>query len=277
LESSDKYKSILDKQWEADDIRRPSGLYNAMIAPMHTFPIKGAIWYQGESNAGNFDRVNQYRSLLPDLVTSWRKEWGIGDFPFIWVQLAPWMKRSERPEDTSWARMREVMENLQKTIPNGAMACIIDGGSQNDVHPPYKESVGERLALQARRIAYNQDVLASGPTLKAMSVKDNTATLKFDNVGDGLTKKALSLDLGNITVSGDTLVGFTICGTDKKFVNAQARITDKNTVEVWADDVVEPEAVRYAWANFPVANLYNSADLPAGPFRTDDFTPPPGR
>ena len=253
--------------------KRPSRLYNAMIAPIHAFPIKGAIWYQGEGNTRGVDalendRVAQYQFLLPDMIKSWRQKWGVDNFPFYWVQLAPFHKISSTPEDTPWARMREVMDEIQKTVPNGGMACIIDGGSQKDIHPPYKEFAGSRLALLARKHTYGQDVIASGPTLKTSKVVGSKMTLTFDNVGDGLMKKALSLDNDAVKVSGDTLVGFTVAGKDGAFTNAKAKITGKATVEVWADGVAAPTAVRYAWANFPLANLYNSADLPTGPFRT---------
>jgi sialate O-acetylesterase len=251
------------------DVKRPSGLYNAMIASIHAFPIKGAIWYQGEGNAHSNERADQYRYLLPDMIKSWRQNWGVGDFPFYWVQLAPFRLISPEPQDTPWARMREVMDKIQTTVPNGGMACIIDGGSQKDIHPPYKEFAGARLALLARRNTYGQDVLASGPTLTSAKVAGSKMVLTFDNVGDGLMKKALSLDNDTVKVSGETLEGFTVSGKEAAFVNAQARITGKATVEVWADGLDSPTAVRYAWADFPLANLYNSENLPTGPFRTD--------
>ena len=251
------------------DIKRPSALYNAMIASIHAFPIKGAIWYQGEGNAHSNERAEQYRYLLPDMIKSWRQKWGVGDFPFYWVQLAPFKSISPQPQDTPWARMREVMDDIQTTVPNGGMACIIDGGSQKDIHPPYKEFAGARLALLARRNTYGQNILATGPTLKSTKVVGSKMILTFDNVGDGLIKKALSLDNDTVKVSGENPVGFTIAGKELTYKNAQAKISGKTTVEVWADGVAAPTAVRYAWADFPLANLYNSADLPTGPFRTD--------
>ncbi len=259
---------------EPNRTKRPAALYNGMIAPIHGYPIKGAVWYQGEANAHSYDRAIEYRSLLPDMIQSWRERWGVGDFPFFWVQLAPFRKVSDTPQDTAWSWIRETMDKLQQTVPNGGMACIIDAGAQDDIHPPYKEIAGARLALQARKVAYGRDVIASGPVFKAMSKRDGEAVLTLDNVGDGLEQRELHLDLGQVMVSGDALSGFTICGEDKQFVPAQAKITGKNTVEVWSERVNKPVAVRYAWADFPLANLYNSAGLPAGPFRTDDFPPP---
>jgi sialate O-acetylesterase len=257
-----------------DNHRQPYALYNGMIAPIHPFPIKGAVWYQGEANAHTYERVLEYRSLLPDMIESWRARWGLGDFPFIWVQLAPFHKIMEAPQDKPWSWMRETMDKMQGVVPNGGMACIIDGGSQSDIHPPYKEMAGSRLALQARRVAYGQDVIASGPVLKSSERAEGKIKLTFENVGDGLEQRALVLDAGKVDVPGDRLVGFTLCGEDHVFVRAEAKITGKDTVEVWSENIEEPVAVRYAWAEFPLANLYNSAGFPTGPFRTDNFPPP---
>ncbi len=257
-----------------DNPKRPAAFYNGMIAPIHAYPIKGAVWYQGEANAHSYDRAIEYRSLLPDMIQGWRERWGVGDFPFFWVQLAPFRKVSDTPQDTVWSWIRETMDKIQNTVPNGGMACIIDAGAQDNIHPPYKEIAGARLALQARKVAYGQDIIASGPVFSGMEELNGNAILTFDNVGDGLEQRELHLDLGQVTVSGDILSGFTICGEDNQFVPAQAEITGKNTVRVWSDQVDKPVAVRYAWADFPSANLYNSAGLPTGPFRTDDFPHP---
>ena len=254
--------------------KRPAALYNGMIAPIHAYPIKGAVWYQGEANAHSYGRAIEYGSLLPDMIQGWRERWGVENFPFFWVQLAPFRKVSDTPQDTVWSWIRETMDKIQNTVPNGGMACIIDAGAQDNIHPPYKEIAGARLALQARKAAYGQDIIASGPVFNAMKTRNGKAILTFNNVGDGLEQRELHLDLGQVTVSGDSLSGFTICGEDKQLVRAQAEITGKNTVRVWSDQVDKPVAVRYAWADFPLANLYNSAGLPAGPFRTDDFPPP---
>ena len=272
-----------------DNHRQPDALYNGMIAPILPFPIKGAVWYQGEGNARTYERAIEYRSLLPDMIESWRARWDLGDFPFIWVQLAPFGKITEAPQDKPWSWMRETMDKMQGAVPNSGMACIIDGGSQSDVHPPYKEMAGSRLALQVRRVAYGQDIVASGPVLKRSKRKGGKIKLPFlkrsrrkvgkikltfENVGDGLEQHALVLDAGQVKVRGDRLVGFTMCGDDHVFVRAEAKITGKNTVEIWSENVEKPVAVRYAWAEFPLANLYNSAGLPTGPFRTDNFPPP---
>ncbi|MCX7013665.1 MAG: sialate O-acetylesterase [Candidatus Sumerlaeota bacterium] len=245
-------------------LKRPSGLYHFMIAPLQEFRIKGAIWYQGESNAG---RAAQYRTLFPALIESWRTYWGEGDFPFLFVQLASYHQAAEEPEDPEWAYLREA-QTMTLALPNTAMAVAIDGGLQNNVHPPYKPTVGERLALGALKVAYGKDIVYSGPACKKMTVQGNQAVVEFDNVGSALVAKEVDLDGHHL--AGGELKGFAICGEDKKFQWANAVIKD-NTVVVSNPEIQKPVAVRYAWADFPLCNLYNKEELPAVPFRTDEF------
>lgn len=232
-------------------------LYNGMIAPLVPYGIKGALWYQGESNAG---RAVQYQTLLPTLIRDWRTRFGVGEFPFLIVQLANFMATSAQPDDPPWAHLREAQALTARNLPNTGLALAIDIGEAGDIHPRNKQEVGRRLALAARGIAYRQPVTYAGPTYRAMRREANTLRLFFDHA-EGLTAK-------DIPAAGGSLRGFAIAGADGRFVWADARI-DGNTVVVSSPQVPDPSAVRYAWANNPVANLTNRAGLPAAPFRTD--------
>lgn len=232
-----------------------STLFNGMIAPLIPYPIKGAIWYQGESNAG---RAYQYRTLFPAMIEDWRFHWG-SDFPFLLVQLAPFMKIEENPQESAWAELREAQLLATQTLDDVGMAVITDVGEENDIHPRRKEPVGARLALAARAIAYDQDIAYSGPIFTELSIEGGKAILSFDHIAEGLK-----------VAGGGELTGFTIAAEDRKFVNAQAKI-EGDQVVVWSDSVPQPVAVRYGWANYPVVNLANSAGLFASPFRTDDW------
>jgi sialate O-acetylesterase len=240
---------------------RPSELYNGMISPLIPFAIKGAIWYQGESNAG---RAHQYRTLFPDMIKNWRKDWKQPDFPFLFVQLAPFKAIKTEPGDSDWAELRDSQFHTLRTLPKTGMAVITDLGDEKDIHPTKKQPVGERLATAARVVAYGERIVGAGPLFKAMKVKsDKTlgdrAILTFDNVGGGLEAR------------GGELKGFSVCGDDRKFVWAKAEILPDNTIAVSHPDVKKPVAVRFGWADYPVVNLWNKDGLPASPFRTDDF------
>ena len=234
---------------------RPTELYNGMIAPLIPYAIKGAIWYQGESNAG---RAHQYRTLFADMIRNWRNDWDQGDFPFLLVQLAPFMAVKDQPGESAWAELREAQALAARKLPKVGMAVITDVGEEKDIHPKKKEPVGARLALAARKIAYGEHIVYSGPTYKSMKVKEGKAILSFDHVGSGLEARDCELK------------GFAIAGADKKFVWAKAEIQGDKVI-VSSPDVSEPVAVRYGWADFPVVNLWNKDGLPASPFRTDDF------
>lgn len=238
-----------------DKPNSPGGLYNAMIHPLLGYGIRGVIWYQGESNAS---RAYQYRTLFPAMIEDWRGHWGQGDFPFLLVQLAPFTAIKAEPGESDWAELREAQLLATKVLKNVGMAVITDLGDEKDIHPKPKGPVGERLALCARAIAYGEDITYSGPLYRSMEVRDDRIVLSFDHVDGGLEAR------------GGELKGFTICGADRKFVNAYAEIKG-DTIEVYSPGVPEPVAVRFGWANYPVVNLYNKAGLPASPFRTDDF------
>ncbi|MCS3795489.1 sialate O-acetylesterase [Niastella sp. OAS944] len=235
---------------------QPTGLFNAMIAPMLNYSIKGVIWYQGESNAG---RPVEYRTLFPAVITTWRQQWKQGNFPFLFVQLANYMQTKEVPGESSWAMTREAQLKTL-SLPNTGMAVISDIGEWNDIHPLNKEDVGKRLALWAQRNDGDNKVVYSGPLLASSKIMGNKIILTFSNTGSGLIAKG-----------GGELKYFAIAGDDKKFVWAKAAIEGKNVI-VWSDKVPQPVAVRYAWADNPEgANLYNKESLPASPFRTDSW------
>lgn len=237
----------------------PTLLYNGMIAPLVNFPITGVIWYQGESNAG---RAHEYAAFFQRLIKDWRNHWQDNKMPFLFVQLANFMKPVNTPSDDLWAELRESQAKAL-SLPYTGMATAIDIGMETSIHPTNKQEVGRRLALLAQKIVYgHKDLIASGPMFKEMQIKENAAYLTFTNVGKGFKVKG---KYGYIKE-------FTIAGKDKKFFWAKAEIIDKNTIKVWSDKVVDPIAVRFAWAQNPAElNLYNSEGLPALPFRTDSW------
>ncbi len=229
----------------------PTGLYNGMIAPLLPYVIKGVCWYQGESNTGN---PENYRRLFAALVNSWREDWRLGEFPVLYVQLPNFMAAATGPEESNWARLREE-QRLGLALPNTAMAVTIDAGEENDLHPQDKKTVGRRLALAARKLAYGEDLVHQGPMLARWEVKGETAVVSFTSVGGGLVAKG-----------GGPLGGFELCGADRKFYRAEAEISGGQVI-VRCSQVKQPFGIRYAWANNPAqANLYNKEGLPASPF-----------
>jgi sialate O-acetylesterase len=234
---------------------RPAVLYNAMIAPLQPYAIRGVIWYQGEAN---HRRAFQYQPLFSALIRSWRADWGQGDFPFLFVQLAPFRPDNVGPDDCSWAELREAQRLTSLAIPQTAMAVITDAGAENDIHPRNKEPVGARLALAARAIAYGEPLEYSGPTYDTMKIEGDHVVLRFQHAAGGLVAR------------GGELKGFTVAGEDGKFVEAQAVIQDDRVI-VRSPQVPRPVAARYGWANYPIVNLYNNLELPASPFRTDNL------
>lgn len=231
----------------------PASHYHAMIRPLVPYGIRGAIWYQGEANRG---LPRFYRQLFPALIQNWRDDWGQGDFPFLYVQLANFRGRDPYPSEKAiWAELREVqLQSL--AVPKTGMAVTIDIGEGGNIHPRNKQDVGKRLALAAGAVAYGNDLVYSGPLYDALKVEGDKARVRFKHTGGGLLAK------------GDKLKGFVIAADDKKFVWAEAKI-DGASVLVWSDQVVKPAHVRYAWADNPDCNLYNKEGLPATPFRTD--------
>jgi len=234
----------------------PTFLFNAMIHPLLKYSIRGAIWYQGESNA---DRAYQYRTLFSLMINDWRTLWNQHDFPFLFVQLANYKAAVPDPGASDWAELREAQLMALK-LKNTGMAVAIDLGDADDIHPKNKQDVGTRLTLVARNIAYGENIVYSGPLYERMKKEKNRIRLFFKHTGSGLLVK-----------NGDSLKGFAIAAKDRKFVWAKA-VIEGNTVVIWNDQVEKPEAVRYAWADNPAGcNLYNKEGLPASPFRTDDW------
>ena len=240
------------------DQHNPYVLWNGMVAPLLPYAIKGALWYQGESNSPT---ASIYRDLMETLIGDWRKQFNQGDFPFIYVQLANIGKRYDSiPASGGAEAIKREAQLLNLSIPNTAMVVAIDNAdplNMINVHPKNKQEIARRAVLAARAIAYGEKITYSGPLYDKMEVKGNTIQVQFKSTDTGLVCK------------GDKLKGFVIAGADKKFVWADAKI-EGNTVIVSSPDVPKPVAVRYGWANNPPTSLYNKADLPASPFRTDD-------
>ncbi|MDT7781521.1 MAG: sialate O-acetylesterase [Acidobacteriota bacterium] len=233
----------------------PAVLYNAMLAPLVPYTIRGAIWYQGEANAG---RAYQYRKLFPVMIRDLRSAWGEGDFPFYFVQLANWKARPMDSIDSEWAELREAQLMTMRRLPHTGMAVTIDIGNPEDIHPRNKLDVGLRLARWALAETYGQKTEESGPLYESFKVEGNMVRVRFSHAG------------GLKTRDGSPPAGFFVSGIDRKFVPAEIRI-DGNAVVIWSKDVPHPAAVRYAWADNPAGNLYNADGLPASPFRTDDW------
>ena len=228
--------------------RSPSSLYNAMIAPLIPYSIKGAIWYQGEANAA---RAYQYRKLFPAMIANWRQDWDRGDFPFYFVQIAPF--NGQNPE------IRESQMLTMKTVKNTGMAVTMDIGNPENIHPANKQDVGKRLSLWALAKNYGKkNLVYSGPIYEKMKVDGNKIKLYFDHIGGGLLAR------------GGALTDFTIAGKDKQFTEAKATI-DGDTIIVSSRDVKNPVSVRFGWTNAAEPNLFNKEGLPASPFRTDDW------
>lgn len=241
----------------------PAITYNKMVYPLLPIAIKGVIWYQGESNANNDEQARAYKAQFHNLITSWRAEWNRGAeprFPFLWVQLPNFGTPDSEPSSSGggWAILRESMA-ASLALPNTGQAITIDVGGAYELHPTNKLAVGQRLALVARRVAYGEPVIASGPTYRAHTVQGGRVLVRFANLGGGLVSRG----------ENGTVGAFAVAGADRRFHRAQARIEGDHVV-VSSDSVPNPVAVRYAWANSPVdADLYNRAGLPAAPFRSD--------
>ena len=271
----------MDEPLIAREGKTASGYYNGMIAPLQKYAVKGVLWYQGEANADTIARIAQYPLVFRTLVESWRAQWNNPELPFYFVQLAPFRKGALIPEEGDWSWMRESQaEGL--SVTNTAMACIIDSGLQADIHPPFKDRVGHRLARLALNHSYGLPVVSRGPTVSDVQINGSQIVVTFDNVADGLETRAVDSqpDAEEVAVGGtaisifaDELGGFALCGRDQVFYwAAEAEIISSNQVRIAnVANVPEPGSVRYAWSRYPRCNLFNSEGLPAEPFRTDTY------
>lgn len=249
-----KKKASLAKNLSGN--HRPANIYNGVLKSHLGYGIRGAIWYQGESNAG---RAYQYRDLFPLMISSWREEWGQGDFPFYWVQLADFRAEADQPGESNWAELREAQTMTMDKLENTGEAVIIDIGEGSDIHPRNKVDVGRRLARWALAKQYGVDIAYQSPRYKSMEIEDGKVILSFDAVRGGWRPFDVKYP-----------VGFAIAGENRKFVSADAKIM-KDKIVVWSEEVSEPVAVRYGWADNPVCNMFTGLNLPLTPFRTDDW------
>jgi sialate O-acetylesterase len=243
------------------EYRIASSIYNGMIEPLIPFSIRGAVWYQGESNEA---RAQQYGILLPTMIRAWRERWGASDFPFGIIQLPNYRAVKNEPADEAWSHIREAQRLTALNTPNTGLIVTIDIGEASDIHPKNKLDVGRRAARWALVDVYGRRWTKSGPMFRSAKIEGSKIILTFDAVGAGLKIR-----------DGDKLDEFAIAGTDKKWRWANAKIVGKNQVEVWSDEVTQPLAVRYAFNNNPKhPNLTNDTGLPAAPFRADNWPGP---
>ncbi len=236
---------------------RPANIYNGVLKSHLGYGIKGAIWYQGESNAS---RAYQYREMFPLMIQNWRDVWQQGDFPFYFVQLADFRDESADPQESDWAELREAQTMTLAKLPNTGQAVITDLGEAHDIHPKDKQNVAKRLARWALAKDYGIGIPYRSPEFKSAEVKGNRIIVTLDHVGGGLD-----------TFDVRRPVGLAVAGEDKVFKWAEGKIVGKDRIEVWSTDVASPVAVRYAWADNPVCNLQSREGLPVTPFRSDDW------
>ena len=255
--NDEEKKTLQNLKGQMSGNQRPANIYNGVLKSHLGFTIRGAIWYQGESNAG---RAYQYRELFPLMISNWRQEWGQGDFPFYWVQLADFMEEKAEPAESAWAELREAQTMTMAKLPHTGEAVIIDIGEGKDIHPKNKVDVGRRLARWALANEYGIAVPFHSPQYKSMEKQDSKIVLTFDHVDGGWRPFDVKQP-----------VGFAIAGADKKFVRADATILADGRIEVSSTTIADPVAVRYAWADNPICNMFDGAGLPMTPFRTDDW------
>ena len=227
-----------------------------MIHPLMPYSMRGIFWYQGENNVG---KAKQYQSLLPKLIESWRIGFKQGNLPFITIQLANYMKRASEPLESKWAELREA-QAMSLRYPNTGLVTTIDIGETNDIHPRNKLDVGRRLYQQAQSLVYDASIIGRGPTFRKMEIEGDKIRIYFDNVSGGLKTK-----------DGDQPKSFAIAGSDQQFYWTDTAYIEGETIVVYSDKVPNPISLRYGWADNPEVNLYNSDDLPAVPFRTDNW------
>ena len=245
-----KPRNILKSQ------KRPGNLWAGMLRPIIGYGIRGTIWYQGESNV---DRSQQYKALFSLLISEWRQAWGLGDFPFYWVQLTDFKAESPTPLKSNWAELREA-QTRTLALPNTGQVVSYDLGEGRDIHPRNKQGIGKRLARIALARNYGFDIPYQNPQLKAFTLGGRKIKLNFKHVGSGL-----------YTFDVKKAIGFVVAGEDKVWYSATAQLKNKATIEVFCNQVLNPVAVRYAWADNPVANVYSREGLPLTPFRTDNW------
>ncbi len=255
--NEEEKKTLQNLKGQMSGNHRPANIYNGVLKSHLGYTIRGAIWYQGESNAG---RAYQYRELFPLMISNWRQEWGQGDFPFYWVQLADYKPETPEPAESDWAELREAQTMTMAKLPHTGEAVIIDIGEGRDIHPKNKVDVGRRLARWALANEYGIAVPFHSPQYKSMEKQGAKIVLTFDHVDGGWRPFDVNQP-----------VGFAIAGADKKFVQADAAIQKDGRIEVSSSAIADPVAVRYAWADNPVCNMYSGAGLPMTPFRTDDW------
>ena len=253
------------------DASYPGGLYNGSIAPLQPAAFRGVVWYQGESNSDTYERAAQYKTLLRTLITSWRKAWG-SDLPFLVVQIASFHDALAETSDAPLAHLRESQALVTRELPNTAMVVAIDLGVADDWHPANKAVLGQRLEAAALKSVYGRDAIDSGPQLADVKRGEGRITLQFKSIGTGLIAREIVSNRGRYHISADHLTGFAIAGEDHCSYWATARIAGSR-VDLFASEVPHPVDVRYAWANFPLANLGNAEGLPAASFRTDELPP----
>jgi sialate O-acetylesterase len=255
----------------------PGSLFNGMINPLIPYSITGVLWYQGESNVS---RAYQYRVAFPTLMKGWREKWRRDDLPFYFCQVCNNFAKLSRPAESAWAELRE-SQSLALALPNTGQAITIDLGEAGDLHFRDKKTLGHRLFLIAEAKHYGHRVVFSGPVYKSVAFEAGRARVSFEHAEGGLSAARLPAAYHVKTLTGETgpvvrnsprceVEGFSICGEDQKWVWANARIEGDSAL-VWSDEVPQPVAVRYAWADNPTCNLSNGAGLPASPFRTDSF------
>jgi sialate O-acetylesterase len=233
----------------------PTVLGNGMISPLAPLALTGVIWYQGEANQ---TRPAQFKKLMPALIRDWREQFAQGDFPFYMVSLPAFMARRAEPGFDGWTAVREVQIQTAQLVPNCGVAITVDTGEADNIHPKEKQTVGERLALVALAGHYHRAAVASGPIFRSLEKQRDTLRLHFDPAG------------GALVVRGETPGEFAVAGADRKWHWATAKL-DGETIIVSAPEVSLPVAIRYAWQANPKATLFNTAGLPAAPFRSDDW------
>jgi len=251
--------------------KRPYALHNGMIAPLYQLPIKGVLWYQGEGNARTRQSCVQYETLLKDLVVKWRANWGNETMPFLVVQLPGFGKANETINtDHNWPWIRESQKNIED-LDNCQTVCTIDSGMQKDIHPPYKENVGKRLAYAAQSMVYEQSSVAQSPEYGAHRFDGESTLITLKNVGNGLSTSDPLIE--DMNYNDGEVLGFTVINANGKYQRATGEIIAYNQVRIRHPGISAPKSIRYGWENFPNLNLFGSDNMPAFPFRTDQASP----